>query len=133
MWDQPPAQWSEIAHEVFGIMLFKGKGSRADVTKYRCIMIISLVSRVIARILAKRLANFAEKEDRLLHNQYGFRRIRSVLGPILILTLLLEMAAEAVCDQNVDRMMAIFADIEKAYPSTVRDVCFKTLRRLGQP
>eukprot|EP00959_Pyramimonas_sp_CCMP1952_P332288 6958210-Pyramimonas_sp.AAC.1 len=37
MWDQPPDQWSHLAHEVYGVMLFKGKGSRADVTKYRCI------------------------------------------------------------------------------------------------
>ncbi|CAK0865883.1 unnamed protein product, partial [Prorocentrum cordatum] len=132
MWDQPPDQWRHLAHEVYGVMLFKGKRSRADVTKYRRIMIISPVARVIARIIAQRLAAFAEREDRLLSNQYGFRRHRSVLGPIMVLTILLEMAADAPPSDD-ERLMAIFADIEKAYPSTVRDVCFESLKVLGVP
>eukprot|EP00959_Pyramimonas_sp_CCMP1952_P058826 1228675-Pyramimonas_sp.AAC.1 len=50
----------------------------------------------------------------------------------MVLTILLEMAAD-VSPSDDERLIAIFADIEKAYPSTVRDVCFESLKVLGVP
>eukprot|EP00959_Pyramimonas_sp_CCMP1952_P460227 9479515-Pyramimonas_sp.AAC.1 len=50
----------------------------------------------------------------------------------MVLTIFLGMAAD-VPPSGDERLMAIFADIEKAYPSTVRDVCFESLKVLGVP
>ena len=75
------------------IMLWKGKGSRADLDKYRSISLLSIVSRVVAKVVATRLLKFAEKRNLLSNFQWGFRGYRSTRDEILVIRLMMETMA----------------------------------------
>ena len=63
LWTHPVLEnWDEEVVVSKLIMLWKGKGSRADLDKYRSISLLSIVSRVVAKVVATRLLKFAEKK-----------------------------------------------------------------------
>ena len=61
MWVSPAEDWERQigASLSTGVvfLLWKGKGSVKDLDKYRGIVLLSILSRWIARILAKRMSN----------------------------------------------------------------------------
>ena len=54
------------------VALFK-KGDRNECGNYRGVCLLSILSRILARILGKRLRNWTEKLQVLDQNQNGFR------------------------------------------------------------
>ncbi|CAK0819626.1 unnamed protein product [Prorocentrum cordatum] len=114
MWDLEDDVWQEEA-VLKGVihLLYKGKGSRSDLDKYRCICLLSIVSRILARVLALRLADWAERRDILVNEQFGFRSWRSTRGR--------------------DYFVLLLADIKKAYPNTSRQLRWAVLAREGMP
>lgn len=74
-------------------LLFKGKGARDNLDGYRGICLLSIVSRVVARILALRLAKWAEANNVLTETQYGFRKERSTRDVILLARMVAELLA----------------------------------------
>ena len=69
-------EWDECAKSGIIVPLFK-KGDRKDVNNYRGVCLLSMCSRVLARVIAKRLSVWAECLDLLDDNQAGFRSGRS--------------------------------------------------------
>ena len=57
-------------------MLWKKKGRRDDITKYRGISLLSIASWVIARICSSRLMAWAEQTGLLELEQWTFRSCR---------------------------------------------------------
>ena len=53
--------WDPVTTRAVVVLLWKKKGSRADLDKYRGISLLSICSRILARVLAKRLSAAAEK------------------------------------------------------------------------
>ena len=62
LWDTPPDKWESILHEAQGFKIFK-KGDKSDLSNYRFLWLIQVVSRLIAKIMASRLAQHAEEHD----------------------------------------------------------------------
>ena len=56
------------------VMIYKGKGSSDDMTKYRCICLLNHAYKLVSTILLRRLAK--ECEHYLPESQAGFRRFR---------------------------------------------------------
>jgi hypothetical protein len=56
MWITEPEEWEEVMHEADVIVLFK-KGDRGDLDNYRGICLLQTISRLVARIAARRLSN----------------------------------------------------------------------------
>ena len=54
--------WDPVTTRGVVVLLWKNKGSRTDLDKYRGISLLSICSRILARVLAKRLARSAEKD-----------------------------------------------------------------------
>ena len=54
LWNQDPDEWEEIVHEAEVIALPK-KGDLTKLDNYRGICLLQIISRLIARIMAKRL------------------------------------------------------------------------------
>ena len=73
--DQPA--WSQMVRTGKVHMLWKGKGSRLDGNQYRGICLLSIVTRILAKIMSDRLSRHAEANGLLHPQQWGFRKGRS--------------------------------------------------------
>ena len=73
MWDSDAETWEETTHEATGVLLYKGKGGR-KVANHRMIVLISVVLRAMARIVAKRLSSrkFNPAEDTIRFSPSSF-------------------------------------------------------------
>ena len=102
-----PKEWKEGVT----IPLWKNKGSRADKNTYRGITLLSIGSKLLARVISLRLQTWA---DPWLHElQCGFRRGRGTDDVLQISRRVIEEVVRAGSDEWV---MISFFDIEKAYP-----------------
>lgn len=134
LWVSQPDVWPHSVKQGIRIYLHK-KGDRQDLGNYRVIMLLPLISRVLARIVATRLQHWSEQSNFLHNFQWGFRPNRRCTDPALVLTLLLEMANGHIRRQedSWDPLVLVLWDIVKAYPSTQRHICWKLFHKLGVP
>ena len=101
-------------------------GSRAEAKNYRPVSLTSHVSKVLERIVRKRLTTFLEENDRLSDTQHGFRSGRSCLTQLLhhydwVLKRLMDRS-------NVD---VIYLDFAKAFDKVDHGMICHKLRGLG--
>ena len=135
MWRTPASEWDSLAKSGLGIFLYKNKGWREDLSNYRVIMLLSVLSRLLARIVAQRLSVWAESSGLLHEFQWGFRPQRRCTDPAMILTLLIEVCNHLRHDDEAgyDRLVLILWDIVKAYPRVQRHFAWRLLHELGIP
>ena len=93
---------------------------------YRPIALTSCICKIYERMINTRLVWYLESKGLLSNRQFGFRKNRSTLDPLLILTREVENAF-AVNNQTV----AVFFDLEKAYDTTWRGGILKQLADWG--
>ena len=107
--------WDPVTTRAVVVLLWKKKGSRTDLDKYRGISLLSICSRILARVLAKRLARAAEKYGWLSMIQWGFRSGRSVVDAAMIFRILVEeQPRKSPHDESITFPLM---DIKKAYPN----------------
>ena len=159
LWVQAGAgeMWEEQTHAAIVMMLYKGKGDRADPDKYRGICLLTIISRITAKVAVRRIAGYAEQEKLLNNAQWGFRPGRSTRDAIITLRMMAEMCAdhEERCRQKIEAMekqggaqeeieemkktmednrgMVQLIDIQKAYPNFSRELAWQVLRKHGLP
>ncbi|CAK0794339.1 unnamed protein product, partial [Prorocentrum cordatum] len=134
MWDlEDDARQEEAVLKGVIHLLYKGKGSRSDLDKYRGICLLSIVSRILARALALRLADWAERRDILVNEQFGFRSWRSTRDAAMITRIVLEESARRLGPEVDDHFVLLLADIKKAHPNTSRQLCWAVLACEGMP
>ena len=83
---------------------------------YRPIALTSCVSKIYERMINARLMWVLESKNLLSNRQFGFRKNRSTLDPLMILTREVQNAF-AIQNQTV---AVFFDDLEKAYDTTWR-------------
>ena len=132
LWNNPSSDWEPLLHEAVGVPLWKKKGTREDLNQYRLIVLLSVASRLLAKIIANRLRLFAESH--LPAYQWGFRPNRSCADVILVLRLIADMALEVQqagkpTPDNLDPLKIILLDIQKAYPSVNRTAAWHIFRK----
>ncbi len=123
-----PEEWPRSIKQGIGVYLHK-KGDRQDLGNYRVIMLLPIISRVLARIVATRLQQWSEKEHFLHNFQWGSRPSRRCTDPALVLTLLLEMANahKQAQEDTWGPLVLVLWDIVKAYLSTQRHLFLETV------
>ena len=77
MWVNGSETWEDSLRSGQVVPLYKGKGDRNNPNSYRGVCLLSLGSRIVARIVACRLKDWAEDMGLLDDNQAGFRSGRS--------------------------------------------------------
>lgn len=83
---QMPDSWKED-----DITLVLKKPPQTDISNYRPITLISCISKLLTKIIAKRLGEAITKEDIILPEQNGFRSSRTCSDSIFIRNSILEL------------------------------------------
>lgn len=102
------------------------KGCKLNCDNYRSIALLSTFSKILEKCFANRLHNFLEKFKILSNNQYGFRKNVSTTDAIVKFVDLIYKCIDE--DANI---VAIFADLSKAFDCVDHDLLLKKLNYLG--
>ena len=116
-----PADWKKG-------YLFKlpKKGDLSQCKNWRGIMLLSIPSKILSRIILERLKYALD--DKLRQEQAGFRRNKSCTDQIATLRIIIEQSLEWQSALYLN-----FIDFEKAFDSVDREVIWKLLRYYGVP
>ena len=75
LWENPAHRWNN-GQKVGIIIPLHMKGDKKDMNDFRGVCLLPIMSRILARMLATRLRNWAEATGALDENQAGFRQGR---------------------------------------------------------
>ena len=109
------------------VPLWKRKGDKKDRNTWRGVTLLSVGSKILARIVAARLSKWSE--GWISETQSGFRRGRGTDDALQVTRRILEEA----CRQDKDWYVLAFFDIEKAYPRVCRPALWELMQRRGCP
>ena len=96
LWQHPEQDWDPLLHKAVGVLLRKRKGNRDDLNQYRLIVLLSIASRPLAKIIANRLREHVERAQLLPEYQWGFRPRRCTLDGIFTLRVLMALRTEVL-------------------------------------
>ena len=105
-------------------MVYKGKGSSDDMSKYRCICLLNHAYKLLSAVLLRRLA--AECEAWLPENQAGFRRLRGCQDNVYILAALIDDVLS-----RGDTAFIVFIDFVAAFDSVSHKLLDTALKAAG--
>lgn len=109
-----------VIHPVFK------KGSKDCISNYRPISVLSTLSKILEKLINRRLTSYLDKFSLLASNQYGFRSGRSTEDALM------DLVDDTV--QNMDKKrktVGIFLDISKAFDTVSLPLLYKKLENFG--
>ena len=138
MFRRPADEWEDTLKSGLVVPLYKMKGDRDDPNNYRGVCLLSMGSRILARVVATRLRKWAEAVHLMDDNQAGFRSGRSMADATQMLVRMPEDGVdlrrrwreEEVGDGDVPT--ARLLDLRKAYPRVNKPALWRLLERYGQ-
>lgn len=101
-------------------------GDRHSVNNYRPISVLPALSKVLERLLNKRLIQFLDKNNILSKSQFGFRPKKSTEDAV---TGLLDVIVSTL--ENKNKSLAIFLDLAKAFDTVSIPILVTKMERLG--
>ena len=115
-----PSSWTK------GIIVpIPKKGDINDVNNYRGITLSSILSKIFSILLDSRLREWAENNELLLNYQYGFRKAKSTVDCIFVLSSLIDK----VINHENKKLYCAFVDFSKAFDRVYRnEIWFKLLQ-----
>ena len=105
--------------------LFK-KGSRLDVSNYRPVSILPIVSKILERAVYKQVVNYLDKNNILYENQSGFRKAYSTD------TCLINLTDQIKLDMSKGLYVGmVLIDLQKAFDTVDHEILCKKLKSMG--
>ena len=87
--------WSPAVHKAVVLMLYKRKGDFRSLDNCRGICLLSMISRVLARLAISRCSKYLKNLGIMVNEQWGFRRARSTRDVTLVARIVAEILKEA--------------------------------------
>ena len=91
------------------IPIYKAKDKK-DISNYRPISLLPVVSKILEKVVHKNVYTFLEKNKVVYASQYGFRKNRSTVNAITELVCHITNAIE-----NKQSTLSVFLDLTKAF------------------
>lgn len=105
--------------------IFKG-GDKNNISNYRPISILPTLSKILERLIYKRLIDFLERNTILSQCQYGFRSGKSTDDAVHDLTT--SIVSNLDCKK---RSLTVFLDLAKAFDTVSIPILLQKLERIG--
>ena len=107
------------------IPIHKG-GDRSSMDNYRPISLLSCFSKILKKIVCKRLTTFLENNNLISNSQFGFRTGHSTIHPMVKL---MNFVSEAL--NKKQHSIAIFCDLRKAFDTCNHSLLFRKMEKMG--
>ena len=121
--------WPESWNKGLVIPLWKNKEERSCKATWRGVTLLSVGSKLLARVVADRTEKWSEE---WLHEaQAGFRKGRGVDDVLQVTRRVVEEATSSHVDDAV--ILIRLFDIEKAYPRVSKDTLWRLMSIKGAP
>ena len=104
----------------------KPNKNATDASSYRPIALTSCICKLMENMINVRLVWYLEKNNLISPFQFGFRKNRSTLDPLLRLSNQIQQGFA-----NHKQTIGVFFDLEKAYDTTCRKGIIRELCELG--
>ncbi len=108
------------------IPLYKLKGKKDSMNNYRPVSLLPVISKILERLIQKRISSFLRKKMLLYDSQYGFRCNHSTIDAILQF-----VGNEVKGFDRGDKTLAIFLDLSKAFDTLPHKTLLKKLENFG--
>ena len=122
----PSGEVPQDMHDAKIVTLFKNKGDRSDCNNYRRISLLSVVSKVFARVVRAGLQILAERI--YPESPCGFRSRRSTVDMIFSVR-----QKQEKCREQQQPLYLAFVNLTKAFDMVSRTGLFKLLEQIGCP
>ena len=110
--------------------IFKG-GDEHDMDNYRGITVSSVLSKLYATVLERRISGWAEQHGLRAAGQAGFRQNHRTTDNILIMKTLIESCKAMKTSRQHGRLYACFVDFRKAFDTIPREKLWEHLSSIG--
>jgi hypothetical protein len=108
------------------VPIYKGKGSKLDVTNYRPISLTNVFCKLMESLIRKKVVDFLDTNNLISESQSGFRSCRSTLSQLLLSkSLLVDAINDRACIDGV------YTDLSKAFDSISHKKLILKLRAYG--
>ena len=103
------------------VVLYKGKGPKNDYNNYRGSSLLSVVGKILTRIIFKRI-NLHIADNVLPESQCGFKSGRGTVDMIFTIRQLQEK-----CQEQCRDFFQVFIDLTKAFDTVIREALWLIL------
>ena len=107
------------------IPIFK-KGDRQHCNNYRSISLLSSISKIIEKLVHRKLYGFLEFNNYLYINQFGFRNVHSTNHVLITIT---EKIRRAIDNEEIT--CGVFLDLQKAFDTVDHKILLSKLEHCG--
>ena len=108
------------------VPIYKKKGSRKHIDQYRPVSLINCMSKIIEKIVYKRVSDFLDSNTFFTNRQFGFRKHMSTSHAI---TLLVDSISKNMNRKN--KTLGLFLDLSRAFDLIDHEILLYKLNHYG--
>ncbi|CAH2087990.1 unnamed protein product [Euphydryas editha] len=101
-------------------------GDRENISNYRPISVLTIISKILEKLINKRLVNYLQQRKIISDNQFGFIKNRSTEDATILLT---ETITKHIEDKS--KVIGVFLDLSKAFDTVSIQILLSKLETIG--